>query len=65
MKHIQTISEFGFVLYFTIHNTLKFKHATPHANRLAGTPRHCVIIAELCQVDAHVTLLLRTLKLAL
>ena len=65
MKHILAISEFGFVLYFNIHNTPKFKHATPHANRLASTPRNCANIAELCQADAHVTLLLRTLKFAL
>jgi hypothetical protein len=65
MKHIQTNSEFGFVLYFTMHNTPKFKHASPHASRLASTPRHCANIAELCQADAHVTLLLRTLKFAL
>jgi hypothetical protein len=35
MKHIPAISEFSFVLYFNIHYTPKYKHATPHAN---GSP---------------------------
>ena len=32
MKHIPAISEFSFVLYFNIHYTPKYKHATPPAN---------------------------------
>jgi hypothetical protein len=69
MKHIQAILEFSLVLYFNIHYTPKYKHATPHADRLAGphsnATRHWANIRWVCQADSHVTLLLRTLNFAL
>ena len=34
MKHIQNISKYSFILYFSIHNTPKYKSATSHVNQL-------------------------------